>query len=633
MKNKFFKTLFYTAALGGLLTVSGCEEFLTLENDSVLSQDVTFSSVAYTNGALTGVYNQLPGDNGYGSRISITFSSAADDFRLSGDHAATGRQGIAHYMTLPSNTELNNPFKQLYVGIERANICIKNIPLSPVYNGGTAAEQATMRKYLGEALTLRAQFYYELVRNWGDVPAQFEPSSDLPDLYIGKTNQDEIYDRLLADLAQAAELVPWQSESSDPTTRVTKAAVKGLRARIAMARGGYALRRDTRQMERRSNYREFYEIARKECRDIMQRGENGLNPVYENIFRALHGVTRPDPTNELIWEVGAYGGNARTDSKLGYANGLRIASANPFYGQANGLTEAVPTYFYEFDPIGDSRRDVTLAIFSVDALNIKTLSTPFVMREGKFRKYWTTIAGTNQTLGINWPLIRYADILLLFAEADNELNGAPTAEAVGAYEAVRKRAFLDAHETRMGATPQSKDGFFNAIVQERLLEFGGEGIRKYDLLRWNLLASTITETRKKIGEMMAGTGRYANVPEHVYYKPNTLLGREVTANQETLNFQLLAGVSAAGEPIIGNVNQVMYQPVPTTTTPAGFTKVSWRAAITEAHFNPLYVGPAGSASGALRAFGSQFTPGKSEVFPIPQEAINSNFRLTQDYGY
>src|SRR5690606_39801818 len=84
----------------------------------------------------------------------------------------------------------------------------------------------------------------------------------------------------------------------------------------------------------------------------------------------------------------------------------------------------------------------------------KELTSPLLMRDGKFRKYWTSIAGTNQNLGIDWPILRYADILLMFAEADNELNGGPSAEAVKALEDVRKRAFVG-HEDKMGTDRKS----------------------------------------------------------------------------------------------------------------------------------------------------------------------------------
>lgn len=611
MKNKYIKPFLLTLVTGGLLTFTSCQDYLDIENPSTLSQEAVFSSVSYTTSALTGVYNQLPGDNGYGSRVSTLYPNAGDDFRVGGDHNPTTRTGIAHFGASSGNTELNLPFLQMYTGIERANIVIKNIPLSEVYTNGSATEQAAMKKMLGEALTLRAQFYHELIRNWGDVPAQFEPSSDIPDLYIAKTSQDEIYDRLLADLDMAADLVPWRSESGDPASRVSKGAVKALRARIALARGGYALRRESGKVERRSDYKSFYQIARQECLEIMQSGQHGLNPSFENIFRSLHSASRQDPNYELIWEVGAYGGNARTDTKLGYANGPRIDAANTTYGQANGLIEAIPTYFYAFDSIADTRRDVTLAYFSVNSTNNKLLTTPLVMREGKFRKYWTTIAGTNQTLGIDWPLIRYADVLLMFAETENELNGA-TPEAIAAYEAVRKRAYVDALESRMGTTPTTKEGFFNAIVNERYLEFGGEGVRKYDLIRWNLLGTKIAETRTRLRAMKDGTGRYANVPAAIYYKPTPLLGRTVSAQEEMLNFDLFGG----------NVNKVMYSPATVTAAPASYTAVNWRTSITEEHI-----------TGVDRGFASHYVPNKSELFPIYSGILSTNYRLTQDYGY
>ncbi|MGV3540963.1 MAG: RagB/SusD family nutrient uptake outer membrane protein [Rufibacter sp.] len=613
MKSTRYIKFILPLAFVSQMALTSCENYLEVDNPSALTQDAVFNSVGYTESAVVAIYNELPGDNGYGSRISTLYPNAADDFRVGGDHNPISRTGIAHFGVSPDNTELNNPFLQLYSGIERANICIKYIPASALYTSGTAAQQATMRRLHGEALTLRAQFYHELIRNWGDVPAHFEPSADVKDLYLAKTNQDEIYDRLLADLDIAADLVPWRGESAAPTTRVTKGAVKALRARIALARGGYALRRESEVMERRANYKDFYQIARDEAWEVIQSNQHNLNPSFENVFRALHGNGVSDVTFEHVWQVGAFGGNANTDTKLGYANGPRINEAST-YGRANGLIEAIPTYFYEFDSIGDSRRDVTLAYFSVDSKannDNKLLSTPLLMREGKFRKYWTNISGTNQTLGINWPLIRYADVLLMFAEAENELNG-PTPEAKAALEAVRKRAFFDEWESRMPATPTTKDAFFEAIVQERLLEFGGEGVRKYDLMRWNRLETMVNEVRANMRAMMEGTGRYSNVPQYVFYRPTPLLGPGVTARQEMLSFDLLGG----------NVNKVMYEPSSTTVAPDGYTRISWRAAITEDHI-----------TGATRGFASQFRKNHSELFPIYTGVLNQNYRLTQDYGY
>lgn len=607
MKIYNLKTLLLALAVGSAVHFTSCKKLLDIENPATLSQNAVFESVSYANSAVIGIYNQLPGDNGYGSRISILYPQGGEDFKIGGDFNPLDRRGLSGYGASPNNTELDAPFSQLYSGVERANICIKYIPLSSKYLNGSEAEKATMRKLLGEALTLRALFYHELIRNWGDLPAPMVPAADIPDPSLPKEDRDIVYDKLLEDLKLASELVPWRSESNEPSTRVSKAAVKGLRARIALARGGYSLRIEPQLMIRRDDYKSYYKIAMDECKDIIDRKENSLNPSYENLFKTLHSSNRMDPGFEHIFEVGAFGGNARTDTKLGYANGIRINS-NSSYGQANGGNAAIPTYFYEFDQIGDVRRDVTLAYFEIDGQDRKTLVDPNVMREGKFRKYWTSVRGTNQTLGINYPLIRYADILLMYAEADNEVNGRPSDDAKSALELVRKRAFAG-NLSRMPATPDDYGDFFEAIVKERLLEFGGEGIRKYDLIRWNRLASTIEKTRQNLRDFMNGVGKYANTPTRIYYKPTAL--KNGTIEEEIADLDLYGG----------SVSTVMFQAEP-SSAPAGYTSKNWRAAVTE-----------NNITGELQGFAIQFEPNKKELFPIYSGMLNLNSKLTQDYGY
>jgi starch-binding outer membrane protein, SusD/RagB family len=465
-----------------------------------------------------------------------------------------------------------------------------------------------MRKLYGEALTLRAQFYYEAIRNWGDLPAHFVPAADLPDTYLPKTDRDTIYDHLLDDLAMAAEFVPWRSQAGAPSTRITKGVVKGLRARIALARGGYSLRRDTRKNERRADYKKYYQIALDETKAIIDSREHGLNPVYENIFKTLHSGNRQDPSNELMFEVGAYGGNASTDSKLGYYNGLRVNTSAKFGGGGGGIV-ALPTYFYEFAP-EDVRRDVTINIYEIDANSRKVLVAANNFSDGKFRRPWTNITGTSQNLAINWPILRYADVLLMYAEADNEINGAPSAAAIEAFEQVRKRAFTG-NPDKMGATPTDYTGFFNAIVQERLLEFGGEGIRKYDLIRWNLLGTKINETRDKLRQFMNGQGAYANLPAYVYAKPADY--NIVASQQEVATLDLSGGAP----------DKVLFEPGQgTSTAPAGYTTKNWRAAVNEDFL-----------TGDLNGYARYFEANRKELFPIYSGHLNANFRLTQDYGY
>ena len=144
----------------------------------------------------------------------------------------------------------------------------------------------------------------------------------------------------------------------------------------------------------------------------------------------------------------------------------------------------------------------------------------------------TIAPGTSSTksTGINWPILRYSDILLMYAETENEIGGKPSPEAIKALSTVRERAFPLAAQAEkvtdyLATVSQSKESFFNAIVDERAWEFGGECIRKYDLIRWNLYGQKIAAARNTMTQMgidcQAGTGTYANYPKEVWWKLGT----------------------------------------------------------------------------------------------------------------
>lgn len=609
-KNKFLAIFF---SLVGMASVYSCSDYLEVENLSNTAEKQQFDSASDTFAALVGVYNSAMGDNTYGQRMNLILSQSGDDFRTSGDYNANDRRGISCFGAVPTNTELLRPFLDTYAGIERANLVIKNIPISPVYQTGSAADKKLMDRYLGEALTLRALFYYDLIKNWGDIPFQEVPSADLATVYLPKTDRDVIYDKILDDLAKAATLVPWKSEAGTTSQRISKAAVKGLRARIALARAGYSLRRSPQAMVQGSNPQKYYQIAYDECKDIINSGEHKLNPSYEGLFRSLH-TNSQDATNEVIFAVGAFGGNSRTDSKIGYYNGLRHDDTD--WKSAGGIS-AIPTYFYEFSKF-DLRRDVNIAIFRVSTTKQEDLQTSINWNDAKFRKSWTNITGTSQNLGIDWPLLRYADVLLMFAEADNELHNGASPEAVSAVLSVKQRAFAG-NLGQVGTIPTGKNDFFNFIVKERLLEFGGEGLRKYDLIRWNLLETKINETKQKLVAFMNGTGAYANVPEYIFYKkPASSVVNYIptkTAQQNVLDMDLYVNGIAKAD--------VFYSPNQSVATPTGYTKVNWRLAMTQPYIS----------GDPIKSYAHYFEPNKKELLPIALDVINSNYNLTQDYGY
>ena len=592
MNNKFFQNLIVSALL--IVSLEACKQYTIVEPISNFTIPAVFSDVPNTTMAVTGVYDELQGDNGYGIRISMYYPYDTDEGIVSGG-IDNGRRGVGRYQLLLTNSEIANPFRQLYRGVEKANLCIEQIPLMNLYSNGTEAEKKELKRLYGEALTLRAQFLFELIRHWGDVPAPMIPAYKQPSLFIGVTNRDSTLDKLLADLATARDLLPWRLEVVR-NERITKGVAKALRARIALARGGYSLRSNA-QMERKSDYLTYYQIAKQECEELMaNRNQHTLNPNYENIWRNVTSFTY-DPFGEIIFEVGAGGGNGNSDSRMGNYDGPNLNNASR-YGAGGGGIVMLPNYFYAFDSV-DTRRDISVTHYQVtSSTNIKSQRRLGELNTGKYRRDWRVplLPGTVLNVGYNWSMIRFADVLLMYAEAVNEINSNPTPEAIAAFEEVRKRAYRG-NTGLIGITPATKAAFFNAIVNERLLEFGHEGIRKYDLLRWNLLTTKIAEARTKIQQIRDRIAPYTYVPQYIYWRN---IGEEI---------QYFAGV---GAPVTA---QPFWRPTQVPSPTTGWTRVDWAQHLTATNSidnKPLWQG-----------FASFFVPGKSELFPYDQATLSA----------
>ncbi len=613
MKNISFNSTLAAVVLCGMLSMAGCKKYTEVEPVSQYSVAQTFSDVSNATSALIGVYDELQGDNGYGIRISMYYPYDSDEGIVSGN-IDNGRRGVGRYQLLLTNAELANPFRQLYRGIEKANLCIEQIPQMTQYTSGSAADQALVKRLHGEALTLRAQFYFELIRNWGDVPAPMIPAYRQTDLFPLAADRDSTYDKLLADLAIAKDLLPWRTDAGPRNERITRGAAKALRAKIALFRAGYALRKN-QQMERKADYLAFYQIARDECKEIMdRRDQHDLNPSFVDIWRKVTAFTY-DPKGEIIFEVGAGGGNGNSDSRMGNYDGPRLSNASR-YGAGGGGIVMLPNYFYAFDSV-DTRRDVTITHYQVtNSTNIKSQLRLGELNTGKYRRDWRTplLPGTVLNVGYNWSLIRFSDVLLMYAEAVNEISNGPTAPAITAFEEVRKRGYGSA---AIGVTPTSKSAFFGAIVNERHLEFGHEGIRKYDLLRWNLLTTKLAEARTKIQQIRDRIAPFNYVPQYIYYK---------NAGEEIVYYT--ASDSTGRAVPFWRPTQIppVAASIGTTQVPATrWVRIDWAQHLTANAIDgkPLWQGLA-----------SFFTPGKSELYPYDQATLSAyQGRLSQNPGY
>lgn len=724
MKTKYFNKIIIV--LTGLVFLLGsCKKYLDQTPITEADPQFVFSDVPNTYKAIAGVYSRLSGDNGYGIRLSLYYTVDNDEMQGPTGASDNDRRDIARYAANSGNTQISNPFNQLFQGIEWANICIDNIPQSPLYSNGSDQQKKQLQRMYGEALTLRAQFYFEAIRNWGDLPAHFTSAAKVAGAnpFPVRVDRDTLYDHIIADLKTAEGLVPWRNELTaigDPIDeRITKGTVKGLRARIALFSGGYSLRSDG-TMKRRSDYLNLYQIARSETKDIIASGQHSLNPSFKSLWKdEVCARVSADPNGELMFQVSGTGLTGAEDTKLGYYNGPRTN------GNGNSAINPLPTYFYLFDST-DLRRDVTIAPYNVNADGVtKTGLAITSLNDGKYRRDWITpaVSPTNATqyLSLKWQILRYSDVLLMFAEAENEING-PSADAYNAINMVRRRGFgksINSPDATVDVSGLNKAGFFNALVRERSLELGGEGVRKYDLIRWNLLGTAIAESKANLANMgaikpmnpysyMASPPAYClnvpNLPTVMYYFTNsTADDRSLWLNSfyqpapaaptvtKTSNYTLLPsdfGIIVKGQTIaitlpsaVANPGKVFWIKF-TPNNPSATTTADWKYSLvvnpvsgqtidnaatyayagTVTKASPAVVnGPSKtvgfysngtnwvtansvtwissaisttpSTSSPLGRFATGYTPGKSELLPIPQPVLDVNPNIKQNPGY
>tara|TARA_R110000868_G_C10821129_1_gene758640 strand:- start:149 stop:1246 length:1098 start_codon:yes stop_codon:yes gene_type:complete len=277
---------------------------------------------------------------------------------------------------------------------------------------------------------------------------------------------------------------------------------------------------------RRSNDPELsvakmYKMALDECRSVINSGKANLEPTFETVWRKLN-EENISAGGESLWEMPFSDGRGRVN----FSFAIRHRSVDQHTAQARGgIAGPLPTVFYDYDE-ADKRRDITCIPYewgTADATefsqqNLVGLNTWYF---GKYRYEWMTrrVTSSNDD-GINKMFMRYAEILLIAAEAANELEG-PAAAAPYLKE-IRRRAFDEAdHAQKVDAYVNalaSKQDMFDAIVNEHKYEFTGEMERKQALIRWNLLGSNLVEAKQKMSDLLNRTGEYADVPTTLYYK-------------------------------------------------------------------------------------------------------------------
>lgn len=549
--NKIFSATLFAA---GLMGIASCSDFLDQKAESEIDGNDTYTSTYYTGLRINKIYGGLTTDRTYSQDLAIVWNLNSDIELVDGlgDDAqnTSSERGNMNYNMNPGWSKIADVWDDIYEVIEDANDAIEGIQSSSLLTAG-GSDQTTMEQYLGEALTLRALCYFDLVRIFGDVPMKFESSkSDLSNAYLYKTDRDIIMDSLMNQLDRAIELLPWAGENSYTTEHVTKGYAHGLLAQIAMTRAGYAIREQAKEGYVNASVSDatyptqrpddatrtaLYERALKHLVSVIDSGPHKLNPSFENQWYLINQLTLDQTYYENLFELPM---GLNVTGELGYTVGVRLNGVTSDYGYGNstGKLKLTAPLLYSYDS-EDLRRDITISPIQISEEKNKTIETmlgnaPFGLYCGKWdaRKMNSTwlsqnLAATAKHMtGINPVLMRYSQILLFYAECMNELNNGATGTVGGAQsvtnalEALRlvhNRAFTDAAyaNSYVDALPTDKDGFFDAIVQENAWEFAGEGYRKWDLIRWGILVDKINEFKTNYLTTLQSSG----YPEKLYF--------------------------------------------------------------------------------------------------------------------
>jgi hypothetical protein len=410
---------------------TSCEKFLTeLPQDSA-SPETFFKTKEQLTSAIMSVYSPLGStdESTYSRFFPLEINAGTDEFSL----RSAGGTAASVYNTSASYQAFGNCWNNLYLGIERANFLLEQLATS-------TASEADKNQIKGEALFLRGYYHFLLVGYWGDVPLKLTTTKKASDVSRARTPAKEVYDQIILDMTAAEALVATSTAWGVTNTgRISKTGVEGILSRVCLHAAG------------RLKDNSYLPTAVAWGKKVVASNEHRLNPDYKQIF--INESQDINDNKECIWEVeftrdvtGMYAEYERFGSSAGVEN------QDVGTGFAQGTYNATGTFYQSFAN-GDLRRDWIIANYNFggspkSALNGKVYIEPLATASQWKRPLakWRREYQNPSNIGIknfgptNFPLLRYSDVLLTLAEADNEVNG-PTAENIEWVNQVRRRGY------------------------------------------------------------------------------------------------------------------------------------------------------------------------------------------------
>jgi len=471
-------------------------------------------------------------------------------------------------------------FNNLYSTLARASKVAGLIAAKDAYKKDVAAGKATDWTHLyGEAMTMKAFCYFNLIKHFGDVPYGYE--NDYVEDYT-LTSRFAIYDTLIASLKAAEPLMYKLGEGSITAERFSRTFCDALIGELALYSGGYqTIRTDvpdlygnvkfdkkgTEQFScvyaRRSDYLDYYKIAKQyfqaaidnkgSAQLITSDGRSYANNPFQRHFQYFADL---QVSPESLFEVGnIQGGQQVTTSEYPYAFGRPSdgGGTNAAPTKTFGALRIIPTVYYGEYESGDKRRDPSVAVTGSNGDgNEKMLS--FVPGNkstgGIATNKWDEnrmsppYIAAQRNSGMNWPVLRMADVMLMLAEVKAELE--ESGDAINLVNQIRQRAFGNANHNISGL---SGDALKDAILQERKLELLGEGTRRWDMIRSGKFSERAVAVRQQMTTMInslksQGFYRFSNgnvISNYIWTKKVNLTNPLTYDTPDTTNPALYPG--------------------------------------------------------------------------------------------
>lgn len=513
-------------ASGGSMLFTSCEDTLDLPSYTKDDTDFVFSDENNADLFVQGIYGGIVHEEFYrqANTGEMTTIAAEDAFEGNKHYLSNyGYDPTAPYV-------FGSTYSESYKKIEACNLAL--------YRMRQMEQTPKVKALIAEVVAQRAFLYFNLIRLFGDVPFNTEPL-EIRDLYAEdvmyptRYDRDKIYDFVINEMVETMEDLPWYSECGY-TERINRNSACGLLARICLHAAGWSLRwnletndpASLRMAQRpdEARIRELYTIADNALKSVIAKGENSLiqgdntMPGFQKLFYNFCQRNFGEVAPEMMWSIARLGENVG-NTTLGVYVGQPGGSQFAIYGQRKALQVKLPTYYLSFDP-ADTRRDVTCCNYSPRALGVTTEAevanagnTYSSVGSGKYRIQWQVEPNAAAKRNVNIPMVRYADVLLMYAETQNYLHNGPTGEAREALQKVRDRAGIGAMEI-----PGGYEAFQDAILQERLWELSDEFLLRTDLVRMNLLDREVRKAQQDLKDLSKREGKYENFPIYRLYK-------------------------------------------------------------------------------------------------------------------